>query len=159
MIYRYNKKDRSVILIKTLFVFLLIFLISFEVEAQEKNYKYDKGSKVHITTHKFNVPEDGSYEEGINLVYEWTENILRKNENFKNIRLLMSETEEDTLDLKVVYTYADNPIRSTNSIIQDQILEYWGSMEKFQNFLEKLGKYIDPSLNEVKKFDELVIPN
>lgn len=74
---------------------------------------FDLGHKVQITTHQIIVYEGGSLNEAIELVKEWTDKVLKVNENFKSIKLLISDTASDTVYLPVIYEYKENPTRGT----------------------------------------------
>ena len=63
---------------------------------------------------QFIIPKGGSLDEALRLTKEWTENVLRKNDNFENIQLLLSDRKRDTISLMVLYKYKLNNARNTD---------------------------------------------
>lgn len=119
--------------------------------------QYEKRQQVQVIIHKIIVPEDGSLKEALALTQEWTENVLRKHENFESIQLLLSEEAVDTLDLVVLYKYKPDIIRSTNQIMQELINQHWPDKSEFDNFMQQLHRYINPELNKRSMYQELVL--
>lgn len=134
-------------------LFLSLFLITVICNSQV----YKENQTVQIIVHKIIIPENGSVKEALELTYEWTENVLRKNENFENIQLLISDTSKDTIDLMVLYKYKLDYTRDTNEINQELISKYWPEKNAFENFINRLHIYINPKMNERSVFRELIL--
>ena len=132
---------------------LLLFSITIICNGQE----YKPKKTVQIIVHKIIIPENGSLEEALELSKEWTENVLRKNENFEDIQLLLSDTSKDTIDLMVLYKYKSNITQDTNAINQELINKYWTKEGTFEKFLKRLHSYIDPKMNKRSVFKELIL--
>lgn len=132
---------------------LSLLLVTFICIGQE----YKENQTVQIIVHKIIIPENGSLKEALDLTQEWTENVLRKNENFENIQLLISDTAKDTINLMVLYKYRLNNTRSTNEINQELISKYWPKKGAFENFINRLHVYINPKMNERSVFKELIL--
>ena len=94
-------------------VLLIACFITFSLQSNAQSYK--ETNSVQTINHTIIIQEEGT----LKLVYEWTDQILKKNQNFENIDLLISDTDKDTLNLLVVYTYKSELIRSTNEINQE----------------------------------------
>lgn len=131
-------------------ILLLISISSF-------SQSYQKDNQVQVIIHQMIVPEDGTLEEGLALTQEWTEHVLRKNENFESIQLLLTDSESDTLDLMVLYSIKNDTKRSTQEIINELIKARWPEDEDFKNFLAQLHRYIDPTQNRRSMYRELVL--
>jgi hypothetical protein len=119
--------------------------------------KYKEGPLVQVIVHKIIIPDGGSLKEALDLTYEWTENILRKNENIEKVQLLLSDTKRDTIDLMVLYNFKLNITRNTNEINQELIKSHWPEEGAFDNFIKNLHRYINPKLNERSMFQELIL--
>lgn len=119
--------------------------------------QYVPKQTVQSIVHKIIIPEEGSLEEALALTQEWTESVLRKNENIDEVRLLLSNTESDTLDLLVLYKFKENVERSTNEINQELIKKRWPGENDFQQFIAKLHTYIDPKMNRKSLYKELIL--
>lgn len=132
---------------------VVLLLVTVLCHGQE----YKESQTVQTIVHKIIIPENGSLKEALELTQEWTENVLRKNENFENIQLLISDTEKDTIDLMVLYKYKLNIERNTNEINQELISQHWPEKGEFESFITKLHLYIDPKMNKRSVFKELVI--
>lgn len=130
-----------------------ILFFSLSVNGQE----YKENQTVQIIVHKIIIPEGGSLKEALLLTKEWTENILRKNENFEDIQLLLSDTKKDTIDLLVQYRFKLDNTRDTNEIIQELINDHWPEEGAFQKFITQLQRYIDPKLNERSSYKQLIL--
>ena len=122
-----------------------------------RGQEYKENQTVQIIVHKIIIPENGTLKEALDLTQEWTENVLRKNENFENIQLLISDTKKDTIDLMVLYKFKLDIIRNTNEINQELISKYWPEKGAFENFINRLHVYISPKLNERSVFRELIL--
>jgi len=130
------------------------------IQAQKKmanGQEYQENKTIQIIEHKIIVPENGSLKEALSLTKEWTENVLRKNENFENIQLLISDKEKDTINLLVLYKYKLNISRSTNEINQELIKKHWPKDEDFKSFIKRLHFYINPKLNKRSAYKELIL--
>ncbi|WP_299111527.1 hypothetical protein [uncultured Winogradskyella sp.] len=134
---------------------LSLFLLLLSIICRGQEYK--ENQTVQIIVHKIIIPENGTLKEALDLTQEWTEKVLRKNENFENIQLLISDTKKDTIDLMVLYKYKLNNIRNTNEINQELISKHWPEKGAFENFINRLHVYINPKLNERSVFRELIL--
>jgi len=150
--------------LKSKLIITLLLLTSFYSYCQtplegklNKNQEYKENQTIQTIIHKIVIPENGSLKEALDLTQEWTENVLRKNENFENIQLLISDTKKDTIDLMVLYKYKLNITRSTNEINQELINKHWTKKEAFENFINRLHVYINPKMNERTVFRELIL--
>ena len=140
-------------LMKKAILSVVLLLVTVLCHGQE----YKESQTVQTIVHKIIIPENGSLKEALELTQEWTENVLRKNENFENIQLLISDTEKDTIDLMVLYKYKLNIERNTNEINQELISQHWPEKGAFESFISKLHLYIDPKMNKRSVFKELVL--
>ncbi|TJY37766.1 hypothetical protein [Pontimicrobium aquaticum] len=150
--------------LKSKLIMTLLLLTSFfsycQTSSEGKLYKsqeYKENQNVQIIVHKIIIPENGSLKEALGLTQEWTENVLRKNDNFENIQLLISDTTKDTIDLMVLYKYKSNITRDTNAINKELINKYWTKEGTFEKFLKRLHSYIDPKMNKRSVFKELIL--
>ncbi len=143
----------KVMLMKKFQLTIVSLILSIVCFCQE----YKESGLVQTITHKIIVPEGGSLNEALSLSQEWVENVLRKNENFRDIQLLLSDTSKDTVDLMVVYNYKTEFNRDTNEINQELIKAYWKEDGSFEKFLEKLHSYINPKLNQISRYRELIL--
>ena len=134
---------------------LSLFLLLVTVICNGQEYK--ENQTVQIIVHKIIIPDNGTLKEALDLTHEWTENVLRKNENFEDIQLLISDSEKDTIDLMVLYKYKLETIRNTNEINQELISQYWLEKDAFENFIKRLHLYIDPKMNKRSFFKELIL--
>ncbi len=135
---------------------LLPFLFTFPA-ALAYAQEYDEGAEVLVIIHKIVIPDGGTLQEALALNQEWTEHVLRKNENFTDIQLLLSDPSKDTIDLLVLYTYRENISRNTNDINQELIEAHWGDESNFNRFLDRLHQYILPENNVRRVFRELIL--
>lgn len=119
--------------------------------------EYEEGAEVLVIIHKIVIPDGGTLQEALALSQEWTEHVLRKNENFTDIQLLLSDPSKDTIDLLVLYTYRENISRNTNDINQELIEAHWGDESNFNRFLDRLHQYILPENNVRRVFRELIL--
>lgn len=116
---------------------------------------YIEKQRVQVITHHIVIPENGTLDEALSLSQEWTEKVLKKNPNFDEIELFVSETKADTIKLMVLYRYSDEITRDTNEINQELISQGWPGEGEFDSFIGKLRKYINPALNEMHVFQAL----
>ena len=135
----------------------LLFIVALLFGLSANGQQYVLRQSVQSIVHKIIIPEDGSLEEALALTREWTESVLRKNENIDDVQLLLSSTDSDTLDLMVLYKFREDVVRSTNEINQELIKKRWPGEKDFENFLKQLHAYIDPKMNEKSIFRELVL--
>tara|TARA_R110002073_G_scaffold247738_1_gene410671 strand:+ start:2905 stop:3342 length:438 start_codon:yes stop_codon:yes gene_type:complete len=138
---------------KNLILSLPFLWISLSASGQS----YKEKQTVQMIEHTIIIPKGGSLEEALRLTKEWTENVLRKNDNFENIQLLLSDRKRDTISLMVLYKYKLNTARNTDEINQELIKRHWPKEGAFQNFIQQLHRYINPKQNKRSVFKELVI--
>ena len=141
--------------LKIMRLYILVFALII-VSYYSHGQGYKENQTVQVIVHKIIIPEGGTLNEALSLTQEWTENVLRKNENFDSIQLLISDTSKDTIDLMVLYTYKEETTRDTNEINQELIKRNWPEDGDFEKFISRLHKYINPRLNERSIYKELV---
>lgn len=134
---------------------LLLFLLCCPCLVSAQSYK--PVQRVQVIEHFIVVPEGGTLERALDLTQEWTEHVLRKNENFENIQLLMSDAAQDTVSLMVLYKYKEETTEDTNQINQRLIRSHWPEEGSFDRFIKELHTYINPKLNKRTVFKELVL--
>lgn len=135
-------------------ILLFFFVISnYSVHAQV----YQQDNTVQLINHKIIIPDGGTLAEALSLTQDWTESVLRKNENIEEVKLLIGDTQKDTIDLVVLYSFKKNVQRSTNEINQELIKQRWPGEGEFELFISELHRYINPSLNEKSLFKALVL--
>ena len=138
---------------KTHYLGFLLLFASFALKVQSK----PENERLQITVHKIEVPSDGTLEEALALSREWTENVLLKNENFEEVRMLLTQTADRQYDLLMIYRYAENPVRNTNAINQELIHAHWPDEGAFQKFMQQMQRYINPQNNEVSTYQEIAL--
>ena len=116
------------------------------------------GQRVMTINHHVVIPTDGSLEEICALTNEWVNAVMRKNPNFSDIRVLVSEVKERECDIFVLYTHAKEPPGDTNGINTKLIEQHWGDQERFKAFMAKMQRYINRSQNQRRFFNELLTP-
>ena len=138
---------------KTHYLGFLLLFASFALKVQSK----PENERLKITVHKIEVPSDGTLEEALALSREWTENVLLKNENFEEVRMLLTQTADRHYNLLMIYRYAENPVRNTNAINQELIQAHWPEEGAFQKFMQQMQRYINPQNNEVSTYQEIAL--
>jgi len=132
---------------------LILVLLSSHCYSQE----YKEGSKVQMLVHKLVISEGGTLKEALSLTQEWMENVIRKNENFENVQLLISDTSKDTIDLFVLYQYKESITENVEDIDLNLIKAYWQEKADFDRFMGYWQEYINPLENKKNVLRKLVL--
>ncbi|MEO1135626.1 MAG: hypothetical protein AAFW68_03310 [Pseudomonadota bacterium] len=116
----------------------------------------DLGRRVQTITHHVTIPEDGSVDEIKALTAAWSERVLKRNPNFADIQVLMSDVIDQKAVIFVLYTYSRAPLeRSTDEINQELIAEAWPDETDRNTFFQNFGRYIDRRENISATYHEL----
>lgn len=116
--------------------------------------------RTQLIRHKITIPEDGSLDEILELSNTWRTRILERADDIGQVRYLLREIEPDKrYELLVMYELIDpDDLPESAKGVQDLMVEEWGSMEKSQDFLREMWRYINPEDNEREVFVELDRP-
>ncbi len=117
----------------------------FAQEASEPSY-------FTITTWKVVIPEDGSQSELNQLMKEWTDKIVQKNDKIMSQRVVHHLSGSDSRDVVIITQYASWADIDRAQDQQDAlIVETWPSENERRDFFRKVGKYFKSHSDEIYK--------
>jgi hypothetical protein len=131
---------------KLTFAFVLTFavmLLSANIFAQDGNYYV-------MTTWKFMVPEDGSNSELNDLMKEWHEKIVMKNDKIVSEKAFVHRSGADMRDWIFLSEYASwGDIEAANDMQNKLVEEGWPNEEDRDKFFDTFWKYVITHSDEI----------
>jgi hypothetical protein len=132
---------------KLTFAFVLTFAVVFlsaSSFAQEEAHYYT------ATTWKISTPEGGSNAEFMELMQEWYDKVVSKNEKVISERVFRHQSGSDMRDWVFITEYASwNDIDAANKRQGELVNEGWPNVEERSAFFDKFWKYVDTHSDEI----------
>jgi hypothetical protein len=125
-----------------------VMLLSANSFAQEEGHYYT------VTTWKISSPEDGSLSEFNQMMQEWYDKVISKNEFVISERVLRHQSGADMRDWVFITEYASwNDIEAANTRQNELVQEGWPDAKErsafFDRFWQYAGTHSDEILQEV----------
>jgi hypothetical protein len=123
----------------------LVMLLSTNIFAQDGNYYV-------MTTWKFMVPEDGSNAELNDLMKEWHEKVIMKNDKLLSEKVFVHRSGGDMRDWVFLSEYASwSDIEAANDTQNKLVSEGWPNKEDRDKFFDTFWKYVITHSDEILK--------
>jgi hypothetical protein len=120
-----------------------VMLLSANIFAQDGNYYV-------MTTWKFMVPEDGSNSELNDLMKEWHEKVVMKNDKIVSEKAFVHRSGADMRDWVFLSEYASwNDIEAANDMQNKLVDEGWPNEEDRDKFFDTFWKYVITHSDEI----------
>jgi hypothetical protein len=121
-----------------------VMLLSATTFAQEEGHYYTS------TTWKISIPEDGSNAEFMELMQEWYDKVVSKNEKIISERVFRHQSGGDMRDWVFISEYASwNDIEEANNRQSELVNEGWPNVDERSAFFKKFWKYVDTHSDEI----------
>ena len=129
----------------------LIFVVAFAVLfLSGSSFAQEEGHYYTSTTWKISVPEDGSNAEFMELMQEWYDKVVSKNEKILSERAFRHQSGGDMRDWVFVTEYASwNDIEAANTRQGELVNEGWPNADERSAFFKKFWKYVDTHSDEI----------
>jgi hypothetical protein len=122
-----------------------LFIYSSTLFAQDEGHYYT------VTTWKISVPADGSNSEFNEILKEWCDNVVSKNDKILSQKVLRHQSGGDSRDLVVIIEYASwNDIDAAGDEQSRLVQEAWPNEDERSAWFANFGKYT------VKHSDEIL---
>jgi hypothetical protein len=120
-----------------------VMLLSSNIFAQDGNYYI-------MTTWKFMVPEDGSNSELNDLMKEWHEKVVMKNDKIVSEKVFVHRSGADMRDWVFLSEYASwGDIEAANDMQNKLVDEGWPNEEDRDKFFDTFWKYVITHSDEI----------
>lgn len=120
-----------------------VMLLSANIIAQDGNYYV-------MTTWKFSVPEDGSNSELNDLMKEWNEKVVMKNDKIVSEKAFVHRSGADMRDWVFLSEYASwGDIEAANDMQNKLVEEGWPNEEDRDKFFDTFWKYVITHSDEI----------
>ncbi|MBT8377679.1 MAG: hypothetical protein KJN64_00455 [Ignavibacteria bacterium] len=120
-----------------------VMLLSANIIAQDGNYYV-------MTTWKFSVPEDGSNSELNDLMKEWNEKVVMKNDKIVSEKAFVHRSGADMRDWVFLSEYASwGDIEAANDMQNNLVEEGWPNEEDRDKFFDTFWKYVITHSDEI----------
>ena len=120
-----------------------VMLLSSNIFAQDGNYFV-------MTTWKFMVPEDGSNSELNDLMKEWHEKVVMKNDKIVSEKAFVHRSGADMRDWVFLSEYASwSDIEAANDTQNKLVAEGWPNEEDRDKFFDTFWKYVITHSDEI----------
>jgi hypothetical protein len=120
-----------------------VMLLSANIFAQDGNYYV-------MTTWKFMVPEDGSNSELNDLMKEWHEKVVMKNDKIVSEKVFTHRSGADMRDWIFLSEYASwGDIEAANDTQNKLVSEGWSNEEDRDKFFDNFWKYVITHSDEI----------
>jgi len=130
---------------KMVVVLVTLFFLVGNIIGQDEAHYYT------ITTWKMTIPEDGNNKELNELLKEWHDKIIVKNDKILSEKVLRHSSGSDSRDWVIITEYASwNDIDAANEAQGKLIDEGWPNKDDRQKYFKTFGKY------GVKHTDEIL---
>jgi hypothetical protein len=127
----------------SLFLTLAVMLLSTSNFAQDGNYYV-------MTTWKFMVPEDGSNSELNNLMKEWHEKVIMKNDKIVSEKVFVHRSGLDMRDWVFLSEYSSwSDIEAANDVQNQLVAEGWQDEAERDKFFDNFWKYVVTHSDEI----------
>lgn len=124
-------------------IFIAFFLFNTNSFAQDGNY-------YTVTTWKISVPENGSNAEFNELMKEWYDKVVSKNEKIISERVLTHRSGNDMRDWVFITEYASwNDINDAATRQNELVQEAWPNADDRRKFFNKFFSYTDTHSDEI----------
>jgi len=133
-------------LIGTLVLTLISFFFIFNSLANAQ----DEGHYYTLTTWKISIPEDGSNAEFNELMQEWYDKVVSKNDKIISERVLRHQSGSDMRDWVFISEYASwNDIEAANDVQSKLVDEGWPNKDDRKKFFDTFWKYVITHSDEI----------
>jgi methionine salvage enolase-phosphatase E1 len=131
-------------LTKIFFVMFALILLSGSSFAQEEGHYYT------VTTWKFMVPADGSNAELNELMKEWFDKVVSKNDKILSEKVLVHRSGSDMRDWVFISEYATwNDMDAANEVQNKLVDEGWPNEDDRTKFFDTFWKYVITHSDEI----------
>ena len=115
------------------------------------NYGFaQEGHYYEVTTWKLQVPENGTRAEMNNLMKEFSEKVVFKNDKIISQKVMHHISGADLRDVVIISQYASwNDIDAAGNMQNQLINEAWPTEEGRDNFFKAWGKYVITHADEI----------
>ena len=132
------------ILKTVLSIILLLFIYS------SISFAQDGGSHYTITTWKISIPEGGSNSDLNEILKEWRDKIVTKNDKILSQKVLRHQSGADSRDLVVITEYASwNDIDAAGDEQGRLVQEAWPNEDDRRAWFAEFNKYTDMHSDEI----------
>ena len=122
---------------------IAVFLLTSSVFAQDGNY-------YTVTTWKISSPEDGSLSEFNDMMREWYDKVVSKNEYNVSERVLRHQSGVDMRDWVFITEYASwNDIDAANTRQNELVQEGWPDAKERSAFFDRFWQYAATHSDEI----------
>lgn len=128
-------------------IFVLLFAV---ILLSGNSFAQDEGNYYTITTWKISVPEDGSNAEFNEIMQEWYDKVVSKNDKIISERVMQHQSGGDMRDWVFITEYASwNDIDAANDEQNKLVDEGWPTKEERSKFFDTFWKYVDTHSDEI----------
>jgi len=128
-------------------IFVLLFAVML---LSGSSFAQDEGHYYTITTWKFMVPADGSNAELNELMKEWYDKVVSKNDKILSEKVLVHRSGADMRDWIFISEYATwNDIDAANDVQNKLVDEGWPNKEDREKFFDSFWKYVVTHSDEI----------
>lgn len=126
-------------------------VLSFAVMLLSANsFAQEEGNYYTVTTWKISSPEDGSMSEFAQMMQEWYDKVVSKNEYIISERVMRHQSGADMRDWVFITEYASwNDIDAANKKQNELIEAGWPDKNERDAFFNKFWKYTDTHSDEI----------
>lgn len=126
------------------------FALAITVVLLSANSFAQDGSYYTMTTWKFMVPADGSNSELNDLMKEWHNKVVSKNDKIVSEKVLVHRSGADLRDWVFLSEYATwNDINEANDVQNKLVEEGWPDEDERKEFFAKFWKYVVTHSDEI----------
>lgn len=128
-------------------IFVLLFVVML---LSGNSFAQDEGHYYTITTWKISTPEDGSNAEFNELMKEWYDKVVSKNDKIISERVMQHQSGGDMRDWVFITEYASwNDIDAANDEQNKLVDEGWPNKEKRKKYFDSFWKYVITHSDEI----------
>ncbi len=128
-------------------IFVLLFAVML---LSGSSFAQDDGNYYVVTTWKIEIPEDGSNAEFSEIMQEWYDKVVSKNDKIISERVLGHQSGSDMRDWVFVTEYASwNDIEAANDVQSKLVDEGWPNKDERGKFFDTFWKYVETHSDEI----------
>ncbi len=132
---------------KLIFAFVLTFAVML---LSANNFAQGEGHYYTVTTWKISSPKGGSMSEFNEMMKEWYDKVVSKNEFVISEKVLRHQSGVDMRDWVFITEYASwNDIEAANTRQNELVQEGWPDAEKRSAFFDKFWQYARTHSDEI----------